>query len=76
MKNNNALPIKLYVLSEEENLIRLQSQLYIGRDCCDFIFKDNKLYIWGKGEKGIDFYETKNPYVFVRNIDEMRTEKL
>ena len=76
MKNNNVSPIKLYVLSEEENLIRLQSQLYLGRYSCDFIFKENKLYVWGMGEKGIDFYETETPYIFVRNIAEMRTQKL
>lgn len=49
----------------EDGTIRLQSQLYVGRITADFVLKDGKLYNWGAGPKGFDFYETIIKYKII-----------
>jgi hypothetical protein len=58
------------------SLIRLQSQLYVGKDTADFILENGVLKLWGNGKNGIGFYETSIPYKIVENINEMYKQKL
>ena len=48
-----------------KKVIFLQSQLYLGKSSNDFIMEDGVLKNYGKGNKGFDFYEYKQPYVIV-----------
>ena len=56
---------------------RFQSQLYIGRNTADFIMRsDGIMRCYGDGDKGMDFYEFKEPYEIVSDISEMKYQKL
>lgn len=57
---------KLYYSGTLDNgTIRLQSQLHLGRDTANYIFKNNQLYVWGRGDKGFDFYPTNEPFEII-----------
>jgi len=51
----------------KDGTTRLQSQLYVGRDSCDFIIKEGVLMCWGTGERGFDFYAYNAPYEIVES---------
>ena len=78
MKNSaENTPIKLLKIGTlDDGTIRLQSQLYLGKDTADFIMSDETLKCWGNGNIGFDFYEYKKPYIIVNNINEMKRQKL
>jgi len=62
----------LYVGKMDTGTIRLQSQLFIGRDCADFILKNKKLRVWGYNKHGgLGFHETKIPYEIVYKKEDM-----
>jgi hypothetical protein len=64
--------IKLLKVSElEDGTIRLQSQLYVGRDSADFIIEEGILKCYGYGERGFNFYEYKEPYEIVESKKDM-----
>jgi DNA helicase IV len=71
-------PIKLlYAGTTSHGVDRYQSQLYVGRDTCDFIIEDGelKVYEW-RSEGGYQFYKTDIPYTIVKDVKEMRTQQL
>jgi len=69
--------IKLLKISEmKDGTIRLQSQLYIGKNTADFIIEDNILKCWGYGDKGSNWYEYNKPYQIVENKEDMLTQPL
>ena len=69
--------IKLFkVNTMEDGTVRLQSQLYVGRDSANFIIQDDILKCYGHKHGGFGFYEYKEPYEIVDNIKEMRTQEL
>jgi len=72
------MAIKLYKESTmEDGTIRLQSQLYIGRSTADFVMRnDGIVECWGNGKKGFGFYEYKEPYQIIENINDMKTQSL
>lgn len=77
MKNKKEAPMKLfYVGKSSTGAIRLQSQLFVGRDAADFILEDGKLKHWSIGDGGLNFHETDIPYVIVYNKQEMSRQEL
>lgn len=69
-------PIKLFVLSQIGNILRLQSQLAVGKDYATHILDEGVLKVWRKGDKRFQFYKSDEPYQLVRNIKEMKTQQL
>lgn len=69
--------IKLFKASTlEDGTIRLQSQLYIGKDSADFILKNNQLCSWRYGSNGLGFYPCDEEYEIVEDIKDMKKQKL
>lgn len=72
--------IKLFKLSEDNGVVRLQSQLVALRGGCDadFILDNGVLKAWGysKDGGGADFLETNEPYEIVTDINEMKYQAL
>lgn len=60
----------------ECGVIRLQSQLYIGKDTADFILEDGIIKCLGYGSKWDTYYPYNNPYTIVDNIKEMTRQEL
>lgn len=74
-KGGKIEPIKLYKVGEmEDGTIRLQSQLYIGKDTSDFIIENGVIKNYSIGEKGFNFYEYKEPYIIVDDISMMKNQ--
>lgn len=74
----NMEPIMLYNLGSGsvDGVLRLQSQLYINRNTCDFILENGILKSWEHGFKGWDFYPISIPYEIVDDIEKMYKQKL
>lgn len=68
--------IKLLKLGELDGIIRLQSQLLVGKNVADFILENGILKVWRNGNKGANFYETEIPYEIVENKLEMHCQPL
>lgn len=69
--------IKLLKIDElEDGTIRLQSQLWVGKNVANFIIKDGILKEYRYGDKGDNFYETQIPYEIVNSKSEMRYQPL
>jgi hypothetical protein len=76
-KGGKIEPIKLYRLDEmEDGTIRLQSQLYIGKDTADFIMENGVVKFYNKGKNGFGYYEYKEPYIIVDDISMMKNQPL
>lgn len=76
-KGGKIEPIKLYKLDEmEDGTIRLQSQLYIGKDTADFIMENGVVKFYNKGKNGFGYYEYKEPYIIVDDISIMNRQSL
>jgi len=76
-KGGKIEPIKLYKLDEmEDGTIRLQSQLYIGKDTADFIIENGVVKFYNKGKNGFGYYEYKEPYIIVDDISMMKNQPL
>ena len=58
--------IKLYEIESLDNTRRFQSQLMIGRQACDFIYKNGEMYVWvGRG----DWIVYDKDYEIVSNLN-------
>ena len=70
--------IKLFKVNTLDNgVVRLQSQLLVGKDSYDFIIDDDGICkCWGSGNKGFNFYPYAEPYKIIENIEEMRTQQI
>lgn len=68
--------IKLFKIDDIGGVIRLQSQLAIGTKVADFINMDDKLYHWGFGIDGTNWYPYDELYVIVSDIKEMKYQEL
>jgi len=73
MSKIKLLPIE----TMKDGTIRLQSQLYVGRNVADFVLKDGVLKHWGCGEGGaVGFHPTDIPYEIVKDKSEMKVQEL
>lgn len=68
--------IKLLNIGEIDGIIRLQSQLSIGKRSVDFILEDGVLKVWRMGDKGFNFYKTNIPYEIVENEANLKIQIL
>ena len=70
--------IKLLKVDEFKNgTQRFQSQLYVGKDTCDFVMgTDGIMKCYGRSNKGFDFYEYKEPYLIISNKSNMIRQEL
>ncbi len=66
--------LKLSVL--KDGVIRLQSQLYVGKNVADYILENGILKVWKNGESGFGFYETDTPYEITESVKEMTSQQL
>lgn len=70
-------PIKLFKKDElEGNIIRLQSQLQVGKNTADFILDNGVLKHYTHGKTGFGFYEYNEPYIIVDSIKQMELQPL
>lgn len=69
--------IKLYYAGTlQDGTIRLQSQLYVGKDSADFIIKNGSLHVWDCSNGGFGFHETNIPHEIIYFKKEMQTQIL
>ena len=69
--------IKLLKIGKlEDGTIRLQSQLYVGRDSADFIIENDVLKCYGHGSNGFGFYPYNKPFEIVESKKDMITQQL
>lgn len=54
--------INLYYAGTINGTIRLQSQLYLNRQACDYIIENKILKIWDNRSEGFGFYPIKLKY--------------
>lgn len=69
--------IKLLKLDTmKSGIIRLQSQLLVGKNTADFILEDGILKNWSHGNKGFGFYVIDIPYEIIHNVKDMVSQEL
>lgn len=56
------------VESDGSVVVRLQSQLWVGRDACDYILKEGQLYVYNHGPQGFAFYPCNYEFEIVEPI--------
>jgi hypothetical protein len=61
--------IKLLNRGTIDGVTRLQSQLRIGKDTCDFILEDGILKNFGEGERGFNFYPCNLEYEIIDKVN-------
>jgi len=69
-------PTKLLEIKSIGKTRRFQSQLYIGRSIADFVMEENIMKVYRQGKKGFDFYPYHGNYIIVKDIKEMKYQKL
>ncbi len=70
--------IKLFEIGTmPDGVRRFQSQLSVGKSTADFIMEtDGVIKCYGKGNRGFDFYEYKEPYIIITQKQLMNFQTL